>query len=201
MDKRKTMRIFQFMLLVYCLPIFAIYFLICLTSFVFRLGRSLPGKGIKFHVVRDAIHSDYLFESKLWGEFFEPKGRYVKIGWGDRKIFLETKTWDDLKTMDFATAFFGLNKTVLKVEFLEDIPEGCKPMEIDERQLAVIKEHVRCSFKGSPIKKKPHHCPTGDYYESDLKYNCFTNCNNWVNYGLYLAGATDRIWCPFSFWI
>ncbi|NBT57408.1 DUF2459 domain-containing protein [bacterium] len=195
------MGMFQLMLLLYFMPILVAYLAICLLSPLLRFGKEEPGKGVKFHIARDMIHSDYLFESKLWKDMFPPKDKYVKIGWGDRKIFLETKTWGDLKTEDFLTAFFGLNRTVLKVQFVAEIPDGSKPMEIDERQLAVIKEHVRCSFKGEPIKKRPTHCQTGDYYESDLKYNCFTNCNNWVNYGLYLGRATNRIWCPFSFWV
>ena len=189
------------MFLLYFSPILALYLLICLTSPFIKVGQTKPGNGIKFHIVRNMIHSDYLFDSKLWKDMFPTKGKYVKIGWGDRKIFLETKTWNDLRIKDALTAFFGLNKTVLKVEFMEEIPSGSKPMEIDERQLAVIKEHVKYSFRGKPIEKKATHCQTGDYYESDLRYNCFTNCNNWVNYGLYLGRATNRIWCPFSFWI
>lgn len=191
----------QIMLLLYLSPIIALYLLICLLSPLIKIGRIKPGKGIKFHIARDLIHSDYLFESELWKDLFPPKDNYVKIGWGDRKIFLETKTWGDLKVQDFLTAFFGLNKTVLKIQFVAEVPEGSKPMEIDERQLSVIKKHVKNSFKGESITKKPTHCQTGDYYESDLNYNCFTNCNNWVNYGLYLGGATNKIWCPFSFWV
>lgn len=191
----------QIMFLLYLSPVLAIYLLICMAAPFIRVGHKKPGKGVKFHIVRDIIHSDYLFESELWREMFPPKGRYIKIGWGDRKIFLETKTWNNLKIEDFLTAFFGLNGTVLKVDFVDEVPRESKPMEIDERQLAVIKEHVKSSFRGKPIAKKPTHCPTGDYYESDLGYNCFTNCNNWVNYGLYLARATNRIWCPFSFWV
>jgi hypothetical protein len=192
---------FQFLLLLYCLPFLLAYLAVCMVAPFLKVGETKPGKGIKFHIVRDLIHSDYLFDAYLWKDIFEPKGKYVKIGWGDRKIFLETKTWNDLKAEGLLTAFFGLNRTVLKIEFMEEMPGDSKPMEIDERQLAVIKEHVKASFRGEPIERKKHHCQTGDYYESDLRYNCFTNCNNWVNYGLYLARSTNRIWCPFSFWV
>jgi hypothetical protein len=188
-------------LFLYLSPLILAYLAICFTVSFVRVGEEMPGKGVKFYIAKDLIHSDYLFESQMWEEMFEPKGRYIKIGWGDRRIFLETKTWADLNATGFLTAFFGLNKTVLRVEFLENVPNNSKPMEIDEMQLAVIKEHVKSSFKGKPIEKKPTHCQTGCYYESDLKYNCFTNCNNWVNYGLYLGRATNRIWCPFSFWV
>lgn len=41
----------------------------------------------------------------------------------------------------------------------------------------------------------------GVFYESGLRYNCLTNCNNWVNLGLRKAGLTNRVWAPLSFWI
>jgi len=191
------------MFLIYLSPLLLIYVAMCLTLPLVRIGTigEIKGKRIKIHIAKDAIHSDYLFESSLWAEIFEPRAKYVKIGWGDRKIFLETKSWSDLKVSDFLTAFFGLNKTVLKVDFMEEIPKGSTEMDIDDRQLEVLKIYVSQSYKGEPIKKQKHHCQHGDYYESDLRYNCVTNCNNWVNRGLFIARATNRAWCPLSFWL
>lgn len=197
------MQILCFMFLIYLSPLLFIYAVMCLTLPLIRVGTisEIKGKGIKMHIAKDAIHSDYLFESGLWAEIFEPKAKYVKIGWGDRKIFLETKSWSDLKASDFLGAFFGLNKTVLRVDFTDEIPEGSTEMKIDDRQLEVLKIYVDQSHKGSPIQKEKHHHQQGDYYQSDLRYNCFTNCNNWVNRGLFIARATNRVWCPLSFWL
>jgi uncharacterized protein (TIGR02117 family) len=187
--------------LIYCLPLFAIYATLCFTVPLLRFGDIKNGKGIKLYISKDMIHSDYLFESSLWKNEFEPKGKYIKIGWGDRKIFLETKEWTNLKTLDFLFAFFGLNKTVLRVDFLDEIPQGSTEINIDELQLEVLKIYVKDSYNGRIIQKRPHYYQRGDFYESSLKYNCITNCNNWVNRGLYLARATNRIWCPISFWL
>ena len=181
-------------------PVFLIYAVMCATLPMIRLGATRSG-GIRMHVAKDAIHSDYLFESELWSDMFEPRGKYVKIGWGDRRIFLETKSWSDFKVSDFLSAFFGLNGTVLRVDFLEEVPEGSSAIDINQGQLECLKKYVGQSHKGCPIAKESHHYPHGDYYQSDLKYNCITNCNNWVNRGLYLAGATNRLWCPVSFWL
>ena len=98
-------------------------------------------------------------------------------------------------------AFFGLNKTVLRIEYLDDLLFDSKPLEINERQLNVIKIHIKNSYNGKLIEKKKEYYQIGDYYESNLKYNCFTNCNNWVNYGLRLAQVTNRIWCPITYWL
>jgi uncharacterized protein (TIGR02117 family) len=187
--------------LIYCLPLFAIYATLCFTVPLLRFGDIKNGKGIKLYISKDMIHSDYLFESSLWKNEFETKGKYIKIGWGDRKIFLETKEWGSLKILDFLFAFFGLNKTVLRVDFLDDIPQGSTEINIDELQLEVLKTYVKDSHNGRIIQKKPHYYQKGDFYESNLRYNCITNCNNWVNRGLYLSRATNRIWCPISFWL
>jgi hypothetical protein len=185
----------------YCLPIFLLYALLCFTIPLIRFGDIKAGKGVKMYIVKDMIHADYAFDSSLWKDMFEPKGKYIKIGWGDRKIFLETKKWSELKLMDFLGAFFGLNKTVLRVDFLDEIPAKSTELEIDSLQLEVLRMYVSDSNNGKLIVKKPSYYQKGDFYESNLKYNCITNCNNWVNRGLFVCRRTNRVWCPITFWL
>lgn len=192
---------FYFLLFLYFSPLFLIYLIFCFTLPLLKIGPVSKSKGINIYIVKDLIHADYVFESKDIKNLFLTDKRYVKVGWGDRKIFLETKSWKELKLIDFMMAFFGLNKTVLRVEYLEDLPTSSKCLEINERQLEVIKIHIKDSYNGKLIKKKKQYYQIGDYYESNLRYNCFTNCNNWVNYGLRLAQVNNRIWCPITYWL
>jgi hypothetical protein len=192
------MCLFDVLILLYCSPIILLYSFFCFTLPFIRIGEIKKGKGVDLFVCRDLIHSDFVFKSSLWSEVFEPKDEYIKIGWGDRKIFLETKVWANLRAFDVMKAFVGINKTVLRVEFLDSVPENCVKMEIDDCQLEVIKIHVNQSFSGKLIKKQSWHCESGDFYESKLRYNCITNCNNWVNRALFVCRATNRIWCPLS---
>jgi uncharacterized protein (TIGR02117 family) len=164
-----------------------------------RFGRTKRGEGKTIWIVGDFIHSDYLFRSEDITEFGAEKD-YVKVGWGDRRIFLETRTWGELKLQDFLRAFFGLNSTVLRVEFLDSVPEGAKEVGMNTEQLNAVRNHVVRSFFGFPLKRRPEDYQGGVFYESDLRYNCVTNCNNWVNRGLYKAGTTNRIWRPLSLW-
>lgn len=190
-----------FLLFLYFFPLFLFYLILCFTLPILKIGKVIKGKRIKIYITKDSVHADYVFLSKDIKDLFPTGKKYVKIGWGDRKIFLETKSWNELKLIDFMMAFFGLNKTVLRIEYLDDLPFDSKPIEIDERQLNVIKIHIRSSHNGKLIEKKKEYYQIGDYYESNLKYNCFTNCNNWVNYGLRLAQVTNRIWCPITYWL
>ena len=187
-------------LFIYLIPTFVLYVLLCFTIPLIKIGKKQNKKGVQIHVVKDTIHSDYLFSTKDIG-IFPAKNKYIKIGWGDRKIFFETPRWKDLKMKDFIWAFFGLNDTVLKVEYLNHIPENSKLIEIDQEQLQIIQTHIKRSFYGDQIEKKPNYIQKGEFYRSKLKYNPITNCNNWVNRGLYLSCSSNRLWCPISFWL
>lgn len=190
-----------YLFFIFLIPLFLFYLILCFIFPVFKIGKIIKGKGIKIYIFKDYIHSDYIFESILFKDVFNCKDKFIKIGWGDRKIFLETKSWNDLKLIDFIQAFFGLNETVLRIQFLEKLPENLKEIEINKNQLEILKKHIKNSNNGRTIDKKETYFQDGDYFESELKYNCITNCNNWINYGLRLAKVSNRIWCPLTFWI
>lgn len=195
------MQILCIFLFLYYLPLFFFYLILCFTIPMIRIGYLKQKKGKKLYIYKDLIHSDYIFEANDLKDMFEPKKKYIKVGWGDRKIFLETQKWEKLKLLDFMMAFFGLNKTVLRVEFLEELPKNIREINIDELQLEVLKIHIKDSNNGKLIKKEKTYYQNGDYYESNLKYNCIKTCNNWTNLGLRLAQLSNRIWCPITFWI
>jgi uncharacterized protein (TIGR02117 family) len=182
-------------------PLFFLYFFSCFIFPIIKFGKIKTGGKIKVYICKDAIHSDYVFCSKLFKDTFLPKKKFIKIGWGDRKIFLETKSWKNLKIKDLLFAFFGLNETVLRVDFLENIPEGSKFIDIELNQFNIIKKHIIDSFENKIIEKSPNFYEFGDFYKSNLKYNCVTNCNNWVNKGLFKAKASNRLWCPLSIYL
>ena len=197
-------KLFCFIVLLIFSPIFLFYLISCLFLPLIRGGKieKSSGKG-KIFVIKDAIHSDYVFESKDWINVFKTNKKYVSIGWGDRSIFLETQKWADLKIENFIKAFFGLNKTVLRVKFFDEIPKEkkLKQFVINKKQLNILKKYITNSYNKQKIKKESWHYQEGDFYESSLAYNCITNCNNWVNVGLIKCGLSNRLWCPLSFWI
>lgn len=183
------------------LPFLIVYLLFALTLPIFRFGRTSFGGPIRCYISKDIIHSDYIFESELWSEVFEVKSKFLKIGWGDRKIFLETQNWSDLSLKNFIFAFFGLNKTVLRIEFLDQIDEEMVFFDMQKHQFDIILEHVVSSTNMKIIEKMPWYNQNGIFFESDLRYNCITNCNNWINLGLRKANLSSKIWCPLTIWI
>ena len=193
------MSIFYFFLFLYLSPIIFTYFLVCLILSLVKVGDKKIGKGEEIYITSDLIHSDYVFNSSQIKSLFPTDKKFVKVGWGDRKIFLETKTWSKLKLLDLICAFFGINSTVLRVEYLDELPLKSKKIQLDDRQIEVLMIHIKESFYGEPIKKKSSYYEKGDYYNSKLRYGCIKNCNNWVNHGLFMGRVTNRVWCPLSF--
>ena len=181
-------------------PLLIPYLILCFILPLIKFGKIKKGKGVKIYIAKDLIHSDFIFLSKDVEDLFPTDKKYIKIGWGDRKIFLETKTWNDLKIKDFIFAFFGLNHTVLRTEFLENLPK-CKSIEISIEQLEIIKNYIKKSYNGKIIQKKESYYQNGDYYESNLNYNCILTCNNWINQALRNAKISNIFWCPITYWI
>ena len=188
------------LLLLLLSPLFIIYLILCFTFPLIKFGKIKKGKGVKIYIVKDLIHADFIFLSKDVEDVFSTDKKYIKIGWGDRKIFLETKTWNDLKLINLLCAFLGLNKTVLRTECLENLPK-CKSIDISTEQLEIIKNYIKKSHNGKIIQKKENYYQKGDYYESNLNYNCVYTCNNWINQALRKAEISNKIWCPITYWI
>jgi hypothetical protein len=185
---------------------FLIYVPLCLLSILLRYPFFLEKQTgrINLFVIKDNIHSDLVFESKYWQGLFNTDKKYVIIGWGDRKIFLETSSWDKLKFFDFIKAFFGLNKTVVRVEYVDELPKNkkIKKYKINKSKLSVLKNYVLGSIDNfKKIKKIKTYYQKGDFYSSSLKYSCIYTCNNWINIGLRKINLSNKIWCPISFWL
>ena len=185
---------------------FLIYIPLCFLSVLLRYPLFLEKQTgrINLFVIKDNIHSDFVFESKYWKGLFNTNKKYVIIGWGDRKIFLETSSWDKLKFFDFIRAFFGLNTTVVRVEYVNKLPKdkNIKKYKINRSQLLVLKNYVLDSIDNfKKIKKLKTYYQKGDFYSSSSKYSCIYTCNNWVNIGLRKINLSNKIWCPISFWL
>jgi uncharacterized protein (TIGR02117 family) len=194
--------IFFYFLFFLLIPLFLFYLLLCLTLPLIKIGKKNKEKEeVEIYIVKDFIHSDFVFKSEDIKDIFKSNEKYLKIGWGDRKIFLETKSWSELKVENFLKAFFGLTKTVLRAEDLKELPEKYKTLKISKKQLEILKKYIKNSHTNIKIEKKEDYYQFGSYYESKLYYNCLATCNNWTNTGMKKMKISNRIWCPISLYI
>lgn len=199
-------KIFYNILFVLLIPLFIFYILICfiLPFFSFKKIKFSKRAKNKLWIIKDKVHSDYVFESKIWQKYFPTNKKYIGIGWGDKTIYCETARWADLKTENLIKAFFGKNKTVMHVYFFDKFPKNkqSRAININNNQLNILKKHILISFKNfSKIKKEKHFYKKGSFYESEVVYSCINTCNNWINLGLLKCDLSTKFWCPISFWV
>lgn len=131
--------------------------------------------------------------------------QYLAFGWGDRRFYLETPTWKDLKFTTAFTAIFGLNKAAIHTTFYKAITEDnkCKKIMISNEQYFRLINYINEYFITENnhyinIKTNAHYCENDAFYEAKGRYNLFYTCNTWTNNGLKACGQKACLWTPFE---
>lgn len=177
-----------------------------------------PG-GIEIAVLNNGVHCDIAVPMEndqfSWRGFLggtHPTAhleqyQYVLIGWGNRRFYLETRTWDDFKVSTAVAALTGVGETVVHVDSLTKLPTSkayCRRIRISADQYRVLCESLTSSFAtgadDSVVK-----IPDAAYSETDAffvgtgAYHLFNTCNVWSGRNLQRAGIRTGWWTPFAF--
>lgn len=187
--------------------------------------RNAPADGITIWVTTNGVHSALLLPRKTaqidWSALFPPtdtvdpalSARYdmVELGWGDRRFYLETPNWSDLRAGTAVSALFGLDATALHVEYSGAPAAGAPDAvalsltpEAYARLAARLRQSIRTTPQGHAIPIMGHHYDANDaFYEATGHYSLFMTCNEWVRSALSDAGVRTPWWSPFDkplFW-
>lgn len=128
---------------------------------------------------------------------------HVAIGWGDRAVYLEARTWADLHFKTGFLALLGLNGAALHVEFGSDpvTGDGMLPIALSDEALRRLADAVLASFvrdtRGAPILIPGAGYGKADaFYEARGRYTPFHTCNEWARSVLAQAGVRMPVWSP-----
>lgn len=171
-------------------------------------------EGVEILLINNGVHADlvvplnhtsfpmmrYLEDCKFGVErdMFE----YAIIGWGSRKFYLETETWDDLRVSTVCYALSGFDQTTVHVRLISgmDWPkDASRKIRISPDQFAKLGVHIVSSFrldsvgKGIPIAGANYRNDDA-FLEGQGNYNLFRTCNVWVGEGLEKAGVRVGVW-------
>jgi uncharacterized protein (TIGR02117 family) len=171
-------------------------------------------EGVEILLINNGVHADlvvplnhpsfpmmhYLEHGKFGvaRDMFE----YAIIGWGSRKFYLETETWDDLRVSTVGYALSGFDRTTVHVRLFSrmDWPtDSSRMIRIRPDQFAKLGEHIASSFRldnvgrGLPIAGA-HYRNDDAFFEGQGNYNLFRTCNVWVGQGLKKAGVRVGVW-------
>jgi uncharacterized protein (TIGR02117 family) len=128
----------------------------------------------------------------------------VAIGWGDRRFYLETPTWSDVKVANVLSAFFGFDETAMHVNWmLRDPAENkrCRKLTLTPHQYESLCQHISRSFvsnddgRAVPIEA-PGYFETDRFYLAEGRYNVLRTCNTWTGTALEAGGVRVGVWTP-----
>lgn len=203
----KFLKVIFTTLLLLLLPIF----LYISTAYLFSLFPSKStasnNKDKNVYLLYDDVHSDLAFNleevSEEWIKnlpLVKNKTRgYIAFGWGDKETYLNTPTWDNLKTSTALKALFIKTPSLMHVSYYHDIIyfTGVKVIKIDKNQSQTIKESI---FKSFNFKEKWYkgYGKNDIFYTSPYKYTLFNTCNAWTGETLRDANVSMSYWTPFT---
>jgi uncharacterized protein (TIGR02117 family) len=139
-----------------------------------------------------------------------PQWDYLLIGWGERRFYLETPTWGDLKARTALLALSGLNRGALHVQYLPAPAPGpvTLPLTLSPAAYARLAAFVHASVpldqRGAARWIAGYHYTYNDaFYEAHGRFSLFNTCNQWTRNALAAAGVRVPLWAPFAtalFW-
>jgi uncharacterized protein (TIGR02117 family) len=196
-----------------------------------NLDYAVPSSGdsVQIFVRSNEIHTDLVLpvrhaETRVdWREHFPPehfsadirRDEHVAIGWGNRRFFVETPRWADLKVSAVFGALFWPSESVLHVEYVGTAAPGptMHAISVSHDQYRELTKFVRSTIAKSGIAAASQNAADGKpapaklatdvsyhsrdrFYRSTGRYHLFNTCNQWTGRGLKRAGVPTGIWTP-----
>ena len=166
-------------------------------------------KSHTIYLITNGIHLDFVIEKKdLPTDFLEKLNRFqsakhIAFGWGDKGFYLDTPTWNELKTSTVLNALFLKGESAMHVtEYHHTYSEFIK-IEICKEQMDALFHFIESSFVINDVGKfkeidRPGYSKDDKFYEAKGSYTAINTCNSWINQGLKKAAIKTSIWTPFD---
>ncbi len=176
--------------------------------------RSAPD-GIEVWFVSNPIHTDIILPVRTaeldWRERF-PQGSFcvdaaeathVAFGWGNKRFYIDTPTWGDLRFSTVAGALFWPYASCMHVSLCrdEDLPKDARSVRLSAAQFQRLVKFVNDGFRhrsDDSIILIPHaaYGPNDAFFEADGRYHCFNTCNCWTGRAMQAAGIRTGWFTP-----
>lgn len=167
---------------------------------------------VTIYVRTNGFHTDivvpFVSDGLDWSsQFVRPSwaatAPFVAFGWGDKRFYLETPKWTDLRLSTAATALLGLGDSVMRVDFAgpPDAASGDLAVRLSGEQYRRLIERIRATFNHSTGGLVPVPAPNGPglpfFFEATGSYSAVRTCNDWTRAVLSVAGVRMPVWSPF----
>jgi len=173
-------------------------------------GDAAPAGPVPLAVIANPFHSDLVFPvtgaGMDWATLFDlpPDARYVAIGWGNRRFYMETPHLSDLKLGTVAVALTGTGESVLHVAWYPDELVGADvhALDVTPEEAAALARYVAdfaIRDAHGQVRRFDGAYGTNDaFFAATGRWSPIVTCNEWLGRGLRAAHVRTGIWTPFA---
>jgi uncharacterized protein (TIGR02117 family) len=202
-------------LLTAVLAIPALYFMAALIGSLAPVNRSWtePADGTTVYIADNGIHADIILPVEAqeldWTSILPksdfsavPAGaRWIAFGSGEKRVYLDTPTWWDIRPGTIWRALAGGNR-VMHVEYVPSPDYAVRQIRLRPEEYRRLWATVRADFaldrRGRPQRiDHPGYGPADAFYRATGKANAIRTCNAVASNWLRLAGVKTSAWPPF----
>lgn len=129
--------------------------------------------------------------------------RYLQFGWGDRRFYMETPSWDQVKPTDALRAlFYWHNDSAIFVKGHPQVPqyanEQLKCLRLGKTDFLALMNFINGTFQVAADGKKQRLGSGQDressFYAAIGYYSILKTCNSWTADGLRSANVNTPLW-------
>lgn len=177
-------------------------------------GWTEPAQGITVYLASNGVHTDLLLpvaaEGLDWrpliplGDFrsADPTARWIAFGMGERRVYLETPRWRDIRLGTIWAALTG-GERVMHVEWVADPTWHARAVRLRPEEYRRLWTAIRAGFRldasGRPVRiDHSGYGPADAFYRGVGRASAINTCNVWTADRLRIAGVRTSLWSPFA---
>jgi len=213
--RRKEPRIVRRLLLaIAAIPV--LYLLAALIGSLVPVNRGWTEaeQGTTIYLASNGVHADLILPAEAqgldWrpllplGDFAAPdaSARWIAFGAGERRVYLDTPRWRDIKPRTIWAALSG-GERVMHVEWVSHPGYKARAIRLRPEEYRRLWAAVRAGFmldrRGRPQRiDHPGYGAQDAFYLGAGKTSAIKTCNSWVGERLRVAGVKTGAWTPFA---
>jgi uncharacterized protein (TIGR02117 family) len=173
-----------------------------------------PGCGFLIYVLGDGMHTNLWVpvQSPLfdWNQQVGAVGRqplstyrYLQFGWGDRRFYMETPSWAQVRPTDALRALFApQNAAALLLKGHTSPPqagsETVRCLRLSQEDYVALMTFLEASFQrdaqGKTLRLGSGQDGDSSFYAATGHYSILRTCNSWTADALRQANANTPLW-------
>ncbi|MFM9977007.1 MAG: TIGR02117 family protein [Sphingomonadaceae bacterium] len=164
-----------------------------------------PAEGVRIFVASNGVHTGILVPVAAAGVDWRgrvtvtPETRWLLIGWGDRRFYLETPTWRDVRPGTALAALVGSGRTVLHVDRWRDFmpDDSIRPLTLRPAEYRRLAAFIDAHFAAMP-ETLGGYGTHDSFHAARGRYHALYTCNVWTADALRAAGVRAPRWSPIA---